>query len=157
MVTWVLAPHAAMAQEGPGLATLEVRQGVVQWFPVDAPDWEAATSGQTVQARDRVRTDGQSSARLVFQDDSTTTVNANTGVRIDRLERAKGGGLYVRLFHAAGATLHRAQQAADAGGAFAVETPAATVWVHGHIGVIQWPLIDGCEQPFVILNEPAWR
>jgi hypothetical protein len=151
-VAWILAPLAAMAQEAPPLATLEVRQGVVEWSPMDAPGWEAPTSGQAVQADDRLRTDGRGSARLVFQDGSTTTVNPNTGVRIDRLEATEDGGLHVRLFHAAGATLHRVPGAADAGGTFAVETPAATVWVRGNVAVVEWPSIEGCRQRFVIQN-----
>jgi hypothetical protein len=149
---WMPGLLARAAQEAPELATLEVRQGVVEWSPLGAPGWEAPASGQAVQVGDRIRTDSRGSVRLVFQDGSTTTASPNAGVRIDQLEQAKGGGLHVRLFHAAGATLHRVPGAADAGGTFAVETPAATVWVRGNVAVVEWPSIEGCRQRFVIQN-----
>jgi hypothetical protein len=108
-----------------------------------------------MQVGDRVRTDGRGSVRLEFPEYSTTTMSPNTGVRIDRLEEGPSGGVHVRLFHAAGATLHRVPGTADTGITFEVETPAATVWVRGDIGVVQWPATEDCEQPFVVQNVSA--
>jgi len=112
-------------------ATLETRQPEVQWSPAGAVNWQAVPTRQDVRAGDRVRTGAGASARLVYFEGTVTEIGPETGLVVQRLERAPDGGLVGSLYQTVGTTVSRVVQLVDPGARFEVETPAATAFVRG--------------------------
>jgi hypothetical protein len=111
-------------------ATLDVRQQRVEVSPPAVEDWQQGRDGQVITEGNRVRTDSNGSARLVYFEGSTADISPNTGVTVQRLQRV-GDNPITNLYQAAGTTLYRVQSLLDASASFQVETPAATAIVRG--------------------------
>jgi hypothetical protein len=95
------APGAQQAEaEAPALATLEVRQGEVQWSPAGASDWEAVADRQPLRDGDRVRTEAGASARLLYYERAVTELGPETGVLVQRIERTAARTLVAALYQA---------------------------------------------------------
>jgi YVTN family beta-propeller protein len=111
-------------------ATLEAQQPEVQWAPTGSTDWRSVVAQQAVCGGDRVRTGRGAVARLVYSDRATSTLAAETGLLVQRVERFPDGSLVVGLFQSAGASAHRGSGDEPAV-TFEIETPAATVSARG--------------------------
>jgi hypothetical protein len=121
----------ALAQGTGDQATLETRQPQVQWSRSESPDWQLVPTQQTVGVGDRIRTGPGASARLVYFEGTVTEIGAETGLRVQRLERSPDGNIISRLVQTAGTTLNRVVRLTDPAASFEIETPAATALVRG--------------------------
>ena len=80
------------------VSALEAQQPEVQWSPAGSTDWRSVVAQQTVCAGDRVRSGRGATARLVYADRAVTTLAAESGLLIQRVERFPDGSLVVGLF-----------------------------------------------------------
>src|SRR5262249_42822390 len=68
-------------------ATLDVRQQRVEVSAPAVEDWQQGRDGQVINEGNRVRTDSNGSARLVYFEGSTADISPNTGITVQRLQR----------------------------------------------------------------------
>jgi len=131
-----LLPLAGAAQpKGPrtlgGGATLNVLQSKVERVTA-AGEKSRATDGMTVNAGDRIVTNGSGTALLTFLDGSTATVQSSSDIVVRRLA---GGGERTGLLINAGTVWARVARLATPGARFSLESNTATAAVHdGVIG-----------------------
>lgn len=111
-------------------ATLQVRQGLVEYSPAGSSDFQTAQDGQVVTEGARVRTGNSGSARLVYLEGSSTDISPNTALLVQELQQS-GGNPITNLLQSAGTTLHRVNSLVDSQARFQVETPAATAFIRG--------------------------
>jgi len=119
------------AQVGIDQARLLTQRPEVQWSPVGALRWQTVPDEQVVSVGDRVRTGAGASARLTYFDGSVTELGPETGLLVQRLERAPDGNLVARLFQSAGDSLSRILPAVNGITQFDIETPAVITRVRG--------------------------
>jgi hypothetical protein len=131
LVVGAALPALIRAQALEATATLETRQPEVQWAAAGASDGQAVPARQTVRAGDRIRTGPGAAARLVYFEGTAIDVGAETGLRVERLERSAGGNIVSRIVQTAGTTVSRVVRLVDPAASFEVETPAATAFVRG--------------------------
>ena len=83
----ILGVRAVTAQ--PDLETpeviLEIEEGGVEVWPADGSTWERAKDGEILSAGDRVRTLEDSSASIIFYDNSVMRLDESTEIKISEL------------------------------------------------------------------------
>jgi len=91
-------------------ATFADLKGEVEWSAAGSTQWEAASANTVLHAGDRVRTLGNSSARLAYFEGSATALAAATSIRIDEM-RNEADLRLLRLTQETGATQGQVQEA----------------------------------------------
>lgn len=119
------------------LATLVTQRPEVRWAANGGASWEVVPDRRTVQEGDRVRTGTGARAQLVYFEGSSTVVEPDTEVVVQRLTSTASGNVVTRLFQAIGATVSYVRHLVDPTASFEVETPAAVVFVRGTIPRVQ--------------------
>ncbi len=119
------------------LATLVTRQPEVRWAANSGAPWEVVPDRRTVQEGDRVQTGAGARAELVYFEGSSTVVEPNTDLVVQRLTSTASGNVVMRLFQAVGTTVSYVRHLVDPAASFEVETPAALVFVRGTIPRVQ--------------------
>ena len=114
------------------MARLDSISGVVEVRPAGSETWLPASSAQRLEAGDRVRTGPLSAARLVFFDDSTTDLEAETEITIAQMiSRRDGHGRVITFYQWLGRSHNRVQRLPDSVSRFEIETPATIAVVRG--------------------------
>lgn len=138
---WGLAAPATanpLANEAlASLATLVTRQPEVRWAANGGAPWEVVPDRRTVQEGDRVQTGAGARAELVYFEGSSTVVEPNTDLVVQRLTSTASGNVVTRLVQAVGTTVSYVRHLVDPAASFEVETPAALVFVRGTIPRVQ--------------------
>ena len=122
-------------------ATFADLKGEVQWSPVGSTQWAAASANTVLHSGDRVRTSGNSSARLAFFDGSTAALGATTGIRLDAVRQVDNES-QVQVLQTAGVTQAQVQQAPDKTTSYHVDTPAALVSASTLASTCPWVRVD---------------
>jgi hypothetical protein len=113
-------------------ASLIELKGVVQIRQEDSPEWDLARINQLIGRRHRIRTGGNSAARLLFFDVSTVDLEENTEVSIAQCAKRRGGSAVDVVIKAwVGKTAVRAVRFIDPSSTFRLETPTASTVVRG--------------------------
>ncbi len=128
----VVVPVPGVAQQDNlDQARLQALRPEVQWSPVGLLRWQTVPDEQVVSVGDRVRTGAGAAARLTYFDGSVTEVGPETGLLVQRLDRAPDGNLVASLFQSAGETLSHVLPAVSGLVQFDIETPAVVTRVRG--------------------------
>ena len=113
-------------------ATLEAMSGGVEVRPAGSETWLPASPAQRLELGDRIRTGPLSTARLVFFDDSTTDLEAETEITIAQMmSRRDGHGKVITLYQRLGRSHNYVQRLPDSASRFEIETPATVAVVRG--------------------------
>ncbi len=119
---------------GPGDAqfvTLRSVSGRVEVASASREGWHAASSGERLQAGQRVRTGAAAEVSLVFFEGTTTHVGPNSELVLTKVSGQRGNVLQVELTQLAGRTTHSVAPLRGENASFVVNTPGAAARVRG--------------------------
>jgi Tfp pilus assembly protein PilF len=107
-----------------GLAKVTAVQNVVETKAASAPDWAKSAAGQSLGAKDRIRTGAASRAAILYSDQTLHRMNEKSEVEI--LPPAGGGSGIVKIF--SGQSYFTTRTPKDFG---RVQTPTVTAAIKG--------------------------
>lgn len=130
----VLLLVALLARPAGSAAQLANVSGLVEVTSSEtAEDWRIASTGDTLQAGQRLRTYDDSSVILVFAEGSRALVGAGTDVTLTTLQAERGGVIHVDMLQRSGKTTHRVTPFNGKDSSYLVRTPDGDAQVHGTV------------------------
>ncbi|MEA2642421.1 MAG: hypothetical protein QOF51_3815, partial [Chloroflexota bacterium] len=112
-------------------STLVVLRGRVELQTAGRSDFAQVTNDTPLHVGDRVRTGPDGLAVITYFDGSTTELEPDSAIQLNRLDRLLGGGKTISFSQEAGQSWNRVERLADAQSRFETTTQAATAFVQG--------------------------
>lgn len=130
----VLLMVAFLARPAGSTAQLANVSGLVEVASSEtAEDWRIASTGDTLQAGQRLRTYDDSSVILVFAEGSRALIGAGTDLTLTTLQAERGGVIHVDMLQRSGKTTHRVTPFDGKASSYLVRTPDGEAQVHGTV------------------------
>jgi len=113
-------------------ATLSRTSGQVLLQKSGTSVWVNVSDGTTLRQGDRIRTQTDSSAVIIFFDGSAISLSPDTEIRLEKMER-EAGSTTIKLWEQIGASSSRIIKLVDPGSRYEIETPAGSALVRGSV------------------------
>jgi hypothetical protein len=111
--------------------TLDVFSGDIQVLEKESLTWEPAVDGSVLEPGSRIKTAAGAYGLLTFSNGSTTKLEPNTDIIIDKIEDGQDAGQFVVVLkQQLGKTWNQVNKSLEKT-AFQIKTPSADVDVHG--------------------------
>ncbi|MFC1964322.1 FecR domain-containing protein, partial [Chloroflexota bacterium] len=123
----LLSPSPVLASQ----CTLSLLSGRAEFQKPGSEKWQPGTDGMTLVAGSRVRTAADSHALLTFFEGSTLSLEPNTNIEIQQVERGEQQTTTIILKQWTGRTWSRVIKMTDQGSRYEIETPTAVAAVRG--------------------------
>jgi hypothetical protein len=115
------------------LTILSIKNGPVFVQKSGSSAWLDGKVGIELKAGDRVKTDQNSSATIVFFEGSSLELQGGTEISLTELAGKQNASTTIKMRQEIGTTISRVKKLADTASRYEIETPAATAGVRGTI------------------------
>jgi hypothetical protein len=115
------------------MTVLSISEGPVLVQRNGSQDWVDGKAGMDIKAGDRVKTEPDGTATIVFFEGSSLELKGETEIALTELTGKQDTSTTIKMKQEIGTTISRVKKLADTASRYEIETPAATAGVRGTI------------------------